>query len=104
MLAATLAAADVGQSVAASFLGLGAAGVAGGVVAMTWSVHTQQIRLAERLARREVTVPADDDAAAPAHVPDGNGNGNGNGNGSKSGRVNLLNWDGKSTDGLVPSK
>jgi hypothetical protein len=79
MLAATLATADVGQSVAAAFLGLGAAGVAGGVVAMTWSVHTQQIRLAERLARREVTVPADDAAAAVAHAPNGNGNGNGNG-------------------------
>jgi nitrate reductase beta subunit len=25
------------------------------------------------------------------------------GNGSKPGRVNLLNWDGKSTNGLVPS-
>ena len=81
MLAATLAAADVGQAVAASFLGLGAAGVAGGVVAMAWSVHTQQIRLAERLARREVMVPADDAAAAPAHAPNGNGNDNGTGNG-----------------------
>ena len=79
MFAATLAAADVGQYVTASFLGLGAAGVAGGVVAMTWSVHTQQIRLAERLARREVMVPADDAAAAPAHAPNGNGNGAGNG-------------------------
>jgi hypothetical protein len=81
MLAATLAAADVGQYVAASFLGLGAAGVAGGVVAMAWSVHTQQIRLAERLARREVTVPMDDAAAADAHAPNGNGTGNGNGRG-----------------------
>ena len=77
MFAATLAAADVGQSVAASFLGLGAAGVAGGVVAMAWSVHTQQIRLAERLARHEVTMPADD--AAPAPAPNGNGTGNGKG-------------------------
>ena len=76
-----LAAADVGQYVAASFLGLGAAGVAGGVVAMAWSVHTQQIRLAERLARHEVMVPADDAAAAPAHAPNGNGNDNGTGNG-----------------------
>ena len=70
-----LAAADVGQYVAASFLGLGAAGVAGGVVAMAWSVHTQQIRLAERLARHQVTVPADDAAGEPAHAPNGNGNG-----------------------------
>ena len=72
-----LAAADVGQYVAASFLGLGAAGVAGGVVAMAWSVHTQQIRLAERLARHQVTVPADDAAGEPAHAPNGSGNGNG---------------------------
>ncbi len=50
MLTATLAAADVGQSVVAALLGLGAAGVAGGIVAMAWSVHMHQIRLAERLA------------------------------------------------------
>ena len=39
------------------------------------------------------------------HLTDGNSNDNGTDNGdrSKSGR-NLLNWDGKSTDGLVPSK
>src|SRR5215469_2880626 len=89
MLAATLATADVGQSVAASFLGLGAAGVAGGVIAMAWSVHTQQIRLAERLARHQVTVPADDAAPVPAHAPNGNGdeNGNANGNGNGKGRA-----------------
>jgi nitrate reductase / nitrite oxidoreductase, beta subunit len=37
------------------------------------------------------------------HVTNGNGNGTDNGDRSRSGR-NLLNWDGKSTDGLVPSK
>jgi hypothetical protein len=42
---------------------------------MAWSVHTQQIRLAERLARHQVTVPADNDAGEPAHAPNGNGNG-----------------------------
>src|ERR1700733_11830018 len=31
----------------------GPAGLAAGVVAMTWSVHTRQIRLAEVLARRQ---------------------------------------------------
>jgi len=87
MFAATLAAADVGQSVAASFLGLGAAGVAGGVIAMAWSVHTQQIRLAERLARHQVTVPADDAAPVPAHAPNGNGDENGNANGNGKGRA-----------------
>jgi hypothetical protein len=52
-------AADVGQSVVAAILGLGAAGVAGGIVAMAWSVHTQQIQLAERLARRDGSGSAD---------------------------------------------
>jgi nitrate reductase beta subunit len=34
-----------------------------------------------------------------------NGNGaNGNGTNGKPARVNLLNWDGRSTDGLVPLK
>ncbi|HUE32785.1 MAG TPA: nitrate reductase subunit beta [Mycobacterium sp.] len=37
------------------------------------------------------------------HLTNGNTNSNGNGNGTKSGRVNLLNWDGKSTNGLVPA-
>jgi hypothetical protein len=101
MFAATLAAADVGQYVAASFLGLGAAGVAGGVVAMTWSVHTQQIRLAERLARREVMVPADDAAAAPAHAPNGNGNGAGNGSGRGTHAAGGNGSPGR--DGQVPS-
>src|ERR1700760_3167231 len=39
--------------VVAGLLGLGSAGLAAGVVAMTWSVHTRQIRLAEVLARRQ---------------------------------------------------
>ncbi len=85
MLAATLAAADVGQSVVAAFLGLGAAGVAGGVVAMAWSVHTQQIRLAEQLARHNDTGTADN--ATPAHAANGNGHGNGSGNGHGNGRA-----------------
>lgn len=73
MLAATLAAADVGQSVVAALLGLGAAGVAGGVVAMAWSVHMHQLRLAGQLARHQAGVPADN--AAPARAANGNGNG-----------------------------
>jgi len=51
------AAADVGQSVVAAILGLGAAGVAGGIVAMARTVHLQQIQLAERLARHDVDGP-----------------------------------------------
>ena len=47
------AAADTSQPVLAGLLGLGAAGLAGAVVAMAWSVHARQIRLAELLARRQ---------------------------------------------------
>ena len=50
MLAAT---AGASQPVLAALLGLGAAGLAGAVVAMAWSVHARQIRLAELLARRQ---------------------------------------------------
>ena len=47
------AAAGTSQPVLAALLGLGAAGLAGAVVAMAWSVHIRQIRLAELLARRQ---------------------------------------------------
>ena len=50
MLAAT---AGTSQPVLAGLLGLGASGLAGAVVAMAWSVHARQIRLAELLARRQ---------------------------------------------------
>jgi hypothetical protein len=48
-----LAAAGTSQPILAGLLGLGAAGLAGAVVAMAWSVHARQIRLAELLARRQ---------------------------------------------------
>ena len=51
MLAA--ATAGTSQPILAGLLGLGAAGLAGAVVAMAWSVHARQIRLAELLARRQ---------------------------------------------------
>jgi hypothetical protein len=58
----TAVAAGAGHPVVAGLLGLGSAGLAAGVVAMTWSVHARQIRLAEVLARRQfiatVQVPA----------------------------------------------
>ncbi len=56
----TAVAAGAGHPVVAGLLGLGSAGLAAGVVAMTWSVHARQIRLAEVLARRQfiATVPA----------------------------------------------
>src|SRR5580700_9487444 len=75
MLAAV--AASAGHPAVAGLLGLGAAGVAGSVVAMAWSVHARQIRLAEQLARRQVVVSADPAMAAgggptaAAPVPNG---------------------------------
>jgi hypothetical protein len=46
-------AANAGHPAVAALLGLGAAGLAGAVVAMAWTVHVRQIRLAELLARRQ---------------------------------------------------
>jgi len=57
MLAAL--AAGAGHPVVAGLLGLGAAGLAVAVVAMAWSVHARQIRLAEQLARRQFIVTGD---------------------------------------------
>ncbi len=51
MLAA--AAVATSQPIVAALLGLGASCLAGAVVAMAWSVHTRQIRLAELLVRRQ---------------------------------------------------
>src|ERR1700760_2752602 len=56
-------AAGAGHPVVAGLLGLGSAGLAAGVVAMTWSVHARQIRLAEVLARRQFI------SSAPAPAP-----------------------------------
>jgi hypothetical protein len=64
-------AAGASHPLVAGLLGLGAAGLAGVVVAMAWSVHTGQIRLAETLARRQYLVTGEAEAAAPAS----NGNG-----------------------------
>lgn len=71
-----LAAAGAGQTVVAAILGLGAAGVAGGVIAMAWSLHLHQIELVGRLARpeaSELTGPADD--VMPVHAMNGSGDG-----------------------------
>jgi hypothetical protein len=56
-------AAGTSQPVLAALLGLGAAGVAGAIVAMAWSVHARQIRLAELLVRRQFILTRE--AAAP---------------------------------------
>ena len=78
-----LAAADAGQTVIAAIMGLGAAGVAGGVIAMSWSLHLHQIQQASRLARREDSGPVASregsgpaelaDAVVPVHARNGNG-------------------------------
>jgi hypothetical protein len=62
----TAVAAGAGHPAVAVLLGLGSAGLAGAVVAMAWSVHLRQIRLAEHLARRQflVTTDAADSAQA----------------------------------------
>lgn len=58
--------ASAGHPVVAALLGLGAAGLAGAVVAMAWSVHIHQFRLAELLARRQFLVIGETGAAALA--------------------------------------
>jgi len=79
MLTAVMA--DAGHPVVAGLLGLGAAGLAAAVVVMAWSVHIHQIRLAERLARRQFLVTPEAGPAAPAVNGNGNGNGHGHGQG-----------------------
>jgi hypothetical protein len=80
------ATADVGQSVVAAILGLGAAGVAGGIVAMARSVHLQQIQLAERLARRDDSGPVD--IVRPPRAANGNGVAEQHSNGTANGHAN----------------
>ena len=65
-------AADAGQTVVAAIMGLGAAGVAGGVIAMAWSLHLHQIQLVDRLAGRETSEPVEPaDHALPVHAMNG---------------------------------
>ena len=67
-------AANAGHPAVAALLGLGAAGLAGAVVAMAWAVHVRQIRFAEQLARRQFLVlaqpgaPEQPGAAAPGET------------------------------------
>jgi hypothetical protein len=51
-------AAGASHPAVAGVLGLGAAGVAGAVVAMAWSVHARQVRVTEQLTRRQFTATA----------------------------------------------
>jgi hypothetical protein len=66
--------------VVAGLLGLGTAGLAGAVVAMAWSVHARQIRLAAQLARRQFIVTGETGVTAPA--ANGHGSAWVNGHGS----------------------
>ena len=81
-------AANAGHPAVAALLGLGAAGLAGAVVAMAWAVHVRQIRFAEQLARRQFLVlaqpgaPEQHGAAAPGETA-----GRVNGTGPASRRV-----------------
>jgi hypothetical protein len=54
-----------GHPAVAILLGLGAAALAAVVVAMAWSVHLRQFRLAEQLARRQFLVAGDASEAEP---------------------------------------
>jgi hypothetical protein len=58
-------AAGASHPVVAGLLGLGTAGLAGAVVAMAWSVHARQIRLAGQLARRQLTATSETSTADP---------------------------------------
>jgi hypothetical protein len=55
----------MGHPAVAILFGLAAAGLAGAVVAMAWSVHVRQFRLAGQLARRQFLVTADTGTAEP---------------------------------------
>ncbi len=67
-------AADTGQTAVAAIMGLGASGVAGGVIAMAWSLHLHQIQLVGRLAQREASERAEPaDNVMPVHAMNGTG-------------------------------
>ena len=63
MLAAAAATAGASQPAIAALLGLGATGLGGAVVAMAWSVHARQLRLAELLVRRQFILTREPAAA-----------------------------------------
>lgn len=65
MIVLALAAGGSHPAVAA-LLGLGAAAVSGGVVAMAWNVHTRQVELAEQRARRIPAAAQEQAGAVPA--------------------------------------
>jgi hypothetical protein len=69
--------------VVAGLLGLGTAGLAGAVVAMAWSVHARQFRLAALLARRQFIVTGEaGETGMAAHAANGHGSAPANGHAS----------------------
>jgi hypothetical protein len=78
--------------VVAGLLGLGTAGIAGVVVAMAWSVHARQIRLAAQLARRQFLVTGETSVVEAAVNERGTAGVNGHGgpavNGHRSAAAN----------------
>lgn len=89
----TAIAAGASHPAVAGLLGLGTAGLASAVVAMAWSVHARQIRLAGELARRQFTMTGETSAAIPetnGGDPQANGRGspevNGHGSPAANGR------------------
>jgi hypothetical protein len=63
-----LAAADAGQSVVASILALGTAGLAGTIVAMVWWLQSAQVQPGGQLGGQRAAEPADD-ALPPLGMP-----------------------------------
>lgn len=82
----TAIAAGASHPAVAGLLGLGTAGLAGAVVAMAWSVHARQIRLAGELARRQFTMTGETSAANPEARNGGDPAANGRGGPEATGR------------------
>jgi len=86
----------------AALLGLGAAGLAAAVVAMAWSVHSRQIRLAERLARRQFLVIPDADTPGRPGSAAGEQAGRGNSTAPGSGPTSPGNGTASPGNGTMP--
>ena len=86
----------------AALLGLGAAGLAAAVVAMAWSVHARQIRLAERLAHRQFLVIPDAGTPGRPGSPAGEQAGRGNGTAAGNGPASPANGTASPGNGTMP--
>jgi hypothetical protein len=87
----------------AALLGLGAAGLAAAVVAMAWSVHARQIRLAERLAHRQfLVIPGAGTAGQHGSPAAGEQAGRGNGTAAGKGPPAPANGTASPGNGTMP--